>query len=106
MNINQFQANLQSALGDYDDDVAKLVSSSTANNVPIPPHEIDSIQKSTQSIMSYIAGQLLATDSEVVLEDCMGNLSTQAEEPALEYCRVESTHAADSVPSPAIISPA
>jgi hypothetical protein len=56
--------------------------------------------------MSYIAGQLLDAGGEVVLEDCMGNLCTQAKEHALEDCRVASTHAADSAPYPGIISPA
>jgi hypothetical protein len=97
---------LQSALDDYYNNVAQLVSSSTANNVPISPHEIDSIQKSTQSIMPYIAGQLSDAGGEVVLEDCMGNLCTQAEECALEDCRVASTQTTDSAPSLGIISSA
>jgi hypothetical protein len=92
MNIKQFWANLQSALDEYYNNVAQLVSS------------IDSIWKSTQSIISYIAGQLLDADGEVVLEDRMGNLCTQAKEPALEDCCVASTHAADSAPSPVNIS--
>jgi hypothetical protein len=104
MNVKQFQANLQSALDNYYNDVAQLVSSSTANNLPIPPHEIDSIQMSTQSIMSYIAVQLSDAGGEVVSVDCMGNLSTQAKERALEYCCVASTQATDSAPSPDIIS--
>jgi hypothetical protein len=74
MNVKQFQAGLQSGLDYYYNNVAQLVSSSTAKNVPIPPHKIDSIQKSTQSIMSYIAGQLLDAGGEVVLDDCMGKL--------------------------------
>jgi hypothetical protein len=55
--------------------------------------------------MSYIAGQLLDSGGEVVLEDHMGNLCTQAKEGTLEDCPVASTHAADSSPSPGIISP-
>jgi hypothetical protein len=106
MNVKRFQANLQSALNDYYDNVTQLVSSSTANNVPIPPHKIDSIQKSTQSIMSYIAVQLLDAGSEIVLEDCIENLCSQAKKRALEYCRVASTQATDSTTSPGIISPA
>ena len=93
MNVKQFQADLQSALDNYYDNVAQLVSSSTAKNAPVPSHEIDYIQKSTQSIMSYIAGQLLDAGGEVVLEDRMGNLCTQAKKRTLEDCCVASTHA-------------
>ncbi len=99
MHVKQFQANLQSVLDDYYDDVAQFISSSTANNVPIPPHKINSIQKITQSIMSYIAGHFLDAGGEVVLKEHMRNLCTQAEEHALEDCHVASTHAADSAPS-------
>jgi hypothetical protein len=106
MKVKLFQVNLQSALDDYYNNVAQLVSSSTANNVPVPPHKIDSIQKSTQSIMLYIAGQHLDASGEVFLEDCVGNLCTQAKEHTLDDCCVASTHAADSAPSPGIISPA
>jgi hypothetical protein len=78
MNVTQYQANLLSALDDYHNDFAQLISSSIVNNVPIPPNEIDSIQNITRSIMSCIDVQLLDACGEVVLEDPMENLCTQA----------------------------
>jgi hypothetical protein len=56
--------------------------------------------------MSYIAVQLLDAGGEVVLEDRMENLHTQAEERALEYCHAASTQATNSTPSPGISFPA
>ncbi len=56
--------------------------------------------------MSFIAVHLSDAGIKVVLEDHTGNFCTQVEERALEYCCVASTEAADSAPSPGIISPA
>jgi hypothetical protein len=42
-NVKRYQAYFQSALDDYHNDYAQLVSSSILDNVPIPPHKVETI---------------------------------------------------------------
>jgi hypothetical protein len=42
-NVKRYQAYFQSALDDYHNDYAQLVSSSIVDNVPIPPHKVETI---------------------------------------------------------------
>ena len=55
-----YQAYMQNALDNYQDDFTKLALLSYTNGTPIPPNNIDSIQATTGLIMLYIAAHLLA----------------------------------------------
>ncbi len=83
-NVKRYQSNLQSALDDYHNDYARLVSSSIVVNAPIPPHKLGSIREITCLIMTYVAAQLLEAGREVISEDQMADLCTQAEGHAMK----------------------
>jgi hypothetical protein len=78
-NVKHYQANVQSALDNYHDGYAQLVSSSIVDNTPIPPHNLGSIREITGLIITYVAAQLLEAGGEVISEDQMVDLCTQAE---------------------------
>jgi hypothetical protein len=59
---------VQNALDNYQDNFAKLALLSYTNGTPIPPHDIDSLQATTNLIMLYIAVQLLAAGGAAISE--------------------------------------
>jgi hypothetical protein len=61
LDMDCYQAYMQNALDDYQEDFAKLAFLSYNNGTPIPPHNIKPIWVTTSLIMLYIAGHLLAT---------------------------------------------
>jgi hypothetical protein len=106
-NVKRYQANLQSALDDYHDNYAQLVSSSIVDNTPIPPHNLGSIWEITCSIMPYIAVQLLEAGREAILEDQIADLCTQAEGRTMKWASTASTTSPSaSTPVPNASSPA
>ncbi len=52
--VDHYQAYMQNALDNYQDNFAKLALLSHTNGTPIPPHNIDSIWVTTGLIMLYI----------------------------------------------------
>jgi hypothetical protein len=53
--MNPYQAYMQNALDDYQDNFAKLAFLSYNNGTPIPSHDIEPIRATTGLIMLYIA---------------------------------------------------
>jgi hypothetical protein len=93
-------------LDDYHNDYARLVSSSIVVNAPIPPHKLGSIREITCLIMTYVAAQLLEAGGEVILEDPMADLCTQAEGHAMKWASTASTTSPSaSTPVPNASSP-
>jgi hypothetical protein len=89
--LKHYQANLQSALDDCHNNYAQFVSSSIVANAPIPPHKLGSIWEITCLIMTFVVAQLLETGGEVILEDQMTDLCTQAEGHAMKWASTAST---------------
>ncbi len=68
MPISAYQAYLQNALDNYQDNFTKLALLSHTNGIPIPPHNIDLIWATTGLLMLYIAAHLLAAGGAAISE--------------------------------------
>ncbi len=79
MDMDHYQAYMQNALDDYQDDFTKLALLSHINGTPIPPQDINSIRATTSLIMLYIAVHLLTSDKVAISESRMKILLDQAE---------------------------
>jgi hypothetical protein len=88
-NVQHYQAYLQQALDNYQDDFTIIALMLRTNDNPIPPHKINSLRKTTGSIMSYIALQLLGAGGGAISESHLKFLHAQAEEGVMEFVRKE-----------------
>jgi hypothetical protein len=84
-NVQLYQAYLQQALDNYQDDFTIIASMSHTNGHPIPPYKIDSLCETTGSIMSYIALQLLGAGGDAISKSHLKSLRPQAEERVMEF---------------------
>jgi hypothetical protein len=87
--VNRYQANMQNALDDYQDKIAKLAFLSYTNATPIPPCNIKPIWATTSLIMLYIAMCLLAAGGAPVSELQIKILFDQAEKCATEFLQAK-----------------
>jgi hypothetical protein len=104
--VDRYQAYMQNALDDYQDNFAKLAFLSYTNGTPIPPHDIKPIRATTGSIMLYIAAHLLAAGRAPISESQMKILLDQAEKCAMEFFQAKSVQPSHtSAQAPDLLSP-
>jgi hypothetical protein len=104
--VDHYQACVQNALDDYQDDFAKLAFLSYNNGTPIPPHDIQPIRATTGMIMLYIAVHLLAAGGAPISESQMKILLDPAEKCAMEFVQEKSVQPSlKSTQAPDLMSP-
>jgi hypothetical protein len=104
--VDCYQAYMQNALDNYQDDFTKLALLSYTNGTPIPPNNIDSIQATTGLIMLYIAAHLLASGGAAISESQMKIRLDQAEKCAIEFVQAKSVQPSlNSAQAPDLLSP-
>ncbi len=59
-----------------------MVSSSIIDNVPIPPHKVETIQMITCLVILYAVTQLLEAGRDIITDNLMAVFCTQAEDGA------------------------
>jgi hypothetical protein len=100
-NVERYLSYLEHALEDHHNDVLRIALSVTKYDTLNPPHEITRIQDASQTIMTYLSGQLLEAGGESMSEDQLKTLRTQAEVRAYKHIRIPSSHpSTKTVPTP------
>jgi hypothetical protein len=104
--MNCYQAYMQNALDNYQDDFAKPAFLSYNNSTPIPPHNIKPIRATNSLIMLYIAAHHLAAGGAPISELQMKILLDQAEKCAMEFVQAKSVQPSlKSAQAPDLVSP-
>jgi hypothetical protein len=99
--VEQYLSYLERAFEDHHDDVLKITLSVTKYDTLNPPHKITRIQDASQTIMTYLSGQLLEAGGESMSEDQFKTLWTQAEVCAYKHICIPSSHPSTKmVPTP------
>jgi hypothetical protein len=100
-NVEQYLSYLEPALEDHHDDVLKIALSVTKYDTLNHSHTITRIQDASQTIMTYLSGQLLEAGRESMSKDQLKTLRTQAEAHAYKHIRIPPSHpSTKTIPTP------